>query len=251
MSVAASLSVLLVVFLNSANAGAGRDIPEAPVYVKDYTPQFIPGDEAKYFPNYVINNFAGTRDARYQADDDKLLAAEDLAAIGFDYASNSESGFTAISGGQNVSANEAKFTGVYGLTGYNQTGDVYITDYCIIRKVDFQGIVTVYAGSYYDTYRSTYYDDIFIQQLGQSCGWNNEVDASEALFSFPYGLATDLKGNLYIADTENKVIRRVDASSKYTDTFAGYGNGGNAVSDWAVDGDATEAYLGKHLAPLP
>ena len=62
--------------------------------------------------------------------------------------------------------------------------------------------------------------------------------ATEAQLTFPYGVATDVDGNFYIADTENHRIRKVDAQGIIT-TFAGTGEEGYGGDD----GPATEAEL--------
>ena len=57
--------------------------------------------------------------------------------------------------------------------------------------------------------------------------------ASDARLSFPQGLAIDSQGNIYIADTLNSRVRRVDASTGVITTVAsesGYANG--EVIDW-------------------
>ena len=51
------------------------------------------------------------------------------------------------------------------------------------------------------------------------------VPATEARLSGPYGVATDSAGNLYIADGINNRIRKVDPSGIIT-TFAGTGENG-------------------------
>ena len=64
--------------------------------------------------------------------------------------------------------------------------------------------------------------------------------ATDALLTFPYGVAADDAGNVYIADTENHRVRKVDAGGTIT-TIAGTGeegfsgDGGPAVDaelDW-------------------
>ncbi|RYG65127.1 hypothetical protein EON64_12575, partial [archaeon] len=230
----ALLSVLAVV-----NASL-RDIPIQPKYIKNYNAQHPSQDGPDFYPNYVVENYAGTRDARTNGLD---LDADAIALIGtdVDYASFTDNGYTAISGGNGVSANEAKFTGVFGLGYHYSSHSLYITDYCVIRRVDANGIVTVYAGSYFDTYRTTYYDDVFIQQLGQSCGFNDDVPAISAMFSYPYSLAVDESNNVYVADTENMRIRKI-SDSGIVSTVIGFGNhGGNKL---AAGGVAKDAYIG-------
>lgn len=236
-----TVSVLAVLSLISVQADL-RTFPAKPIYEPDYKAQVLVADEALWAPNFVIANFAGTRDARAQTDDDKIQSGSvDNGGVDFNYATFTANDWTTISGGQNVSANEAKFTGVYGLSNFNGTGDVFITDYCVIRRVDHQGIITVYAGAYYDTFRQQYYDDIFIQQMGQSCGWNNDVNRLNGMLSFPYGLANDDVGNLYIADTENLRIRVVNRATDMIGTAVGYGHGGLTL---ATGLQAMDCYIG-------
>ncbi len=52
--------------------------------------------------------------------------------------------------------------------------------------------------------------------------------ATAAELNAPQGLAVDALGDLYIADTGNNVIRRVDAFSNHITTVAGTGTAGNA-----------------------
>ena len=62
--------------------------------------------------------------------------------------------------------------------------------------------------------------------------------ATEALLTFPYGVAVDGEGNVYIADAENHRIRKVDADGIMT-TVAGTGEEGFGGDG----GPATEAKL--------
>ncbi len=110
-------------------------------------------------------------------------------------------------------------------------GNLYIADSNNhrIRKVDAAGVITTVAGG------------------GSSLGDGGA--ATSARLNLPYGVALDGLGNLYIADTGNHRIRRVDASTGIISTVAGTGasgysgDGGAAASaqlnlpyDVAVDG---------------
>lgn len=97
----------------------------------------------------------------------------------------------------------------------NAKGDVYIADTYNNRvlKVSASGLVTVVAG----TGRPGYSGD------GRF--------AFSASLDQPTGLAVDAKGNLYIADSANNVIRRVDAKTGVITTVAG-----DYAADKANDG---------------
>ena len=73
---------------------------------------------------------------------------------------------------------------------------------------------------------------------GTDAGSRDGGPATEALLTFPYGVAVDDQGNLYIADTENHRIRKVDTDGIIT-TFAGTGEEGFGGDG----GPATEAKL--------
>jgi sugar lactone lactonase YvrE len=64
--------------------------------------------------------------------------------------------------------------------------------------------------------------------------------ATEAALDTPQGIALDMSGNLYIADTGNRRVRRVDASGRIT-TVAGNGKDGSSGDG----GPATEAQLSE------
>ncbi len=100
-------------------------------------------------------------------------------------------------------------------------GNIYVADAMNnrIRKVTPAGVVTTYAG-------------------GDSSGHVNGPRLT-ARFARPMGLAFDATGNLYVADTGNDVIRKIDTSGEVTTlagnpAFSGYvnGNGGSARFDY-------------------
>ena len=116
-------------------------------------------------------------------------------------------------GGDNGPAVDALLNGPTGLA-LDRAGNLYIADSSnrCIRRVDASGIITTVAGS--DTFAEN--DTGYIGDGGP---------AVQALLMRPSGVALDNAGNLYIADTWDHRIRRVDASGIIT-TIAGTGGGG-------------------------
>jgi len=93
----------------------------------------------------------------------------------------------------------------------DKSGDIYFADefnYCI-RKVNSSGIITTVAGS--GPNRRGY--------------WGDGGPATAAELNFPHSVAVDSNGNLYIADTGNNCIRKVDPNGIIT-TVAGNGTSG-------------------------
>lgn len=104
-----------------------------------------------------------------------------------------------------VGAN-ARFRNPNGI-GVAPDGTIYVADTSnnTIRKITQQGVVTTLAGDPND-------DDPLFQ----------DGSGSQAHFNFPYGLAVDNRGNIYVADGLNHRIRLVEPSGVVT-TFAGSG----------------------------
>jgi uncharacterized protein (TIGR03437 family) len=101
-------------------------------------------------------------------------------------------------------------------------GNLYIADQQDnrIRKVDPSGIITTYAGTGIPGYSG------------------DRGPAINAELNFPTGLALDAKGNLYVADAGNFVVRRI-AVDGTINTVVGNGNG-NFAGD---NGPATSAQI--------
>src|ERR1035437_6449235 len=116
----------------------------------------------------------------------------------------------------------------FGAELFNPTGVAtygYVTQYIadqanhVIRKVDFRHNISTFAGNDTTSY---------------NC---DGCDATSASLNHPYGIALDVSGNLYIADAQNNVIRKVDGSGIIS-TYAGTGYGaGLTIGHGGYTGD--------------
>lgn len=108
----------------------------------------------------------------------------------------------------------------------DSSGNLYIAEYwnCVIRKVTAStGIISTVAGKY------------------GSCSYSGDgVAATAASLRYPEGVALDSVGNLYIADTQNNLVREVSAATGLISTIAGVPNGLGSTGD---GGPATKALL--------
>ncbi len=88
-------------------------------------------------------------------------------------------------------------------------GNVYVADVSNnqIRKISSDGVVSVFAGS---------------GSIGSTDG-----PGIEASFHFPYGVAVDAAGTVYVADTYNHKIRKISSTGAVS-TLAGSGSPGFA-----------------------
>ncbi len=108
-------------------------------------------------------------------------------------------------------------------------GRLYITDFWnnVIRKVD-TGTITTYAGN---------------KALLPGFTGSN-IPATDARLNYPQGIAVDYKGNLFIADANNNVIRMVDTAGIITNVVGngslgfggdlGYVTGANLYNPYGV-----------------
>lgn len=110
---------------------------------------------------------------------------------------------------------------------YDSAGNLYFASVgeCRIRKVNTSGIITTAAGT-------------------GTCGYNGDgILATAAELNLPRGVALDTAGNLYISDTLNHRVRKVNSSGMIS-TFAGTGQNG-----FSGDGGlATSAKVGNPRA---
>ena len=127
-------------------------------------------------------------------------------------------------GGDGGPATEAKLRFPIGVA-VDGAGNVYIADVLNsrVRKVDAStGTISTIAGT---------------GRFGYS---GDGGPATEAMLAHPEGVAVDTSGDVYIADTLNFSIRKVDACTGTISTIAGTGMIGNSRDG----GPATEARLG-------
>ncbi len=123
-------------------------------------------------------------------------------------------GGTGSGNGPAASATFSEPTGI----AVDGSGNMFITDASNnkIREISSGGVVSTFAGS---------------GAIGSADG-----TGPAASFYYPYGIAIDGSGNLYIADARNNKIRKITSAGIVT-TFAGSGSPG------AADGTGTAATL--------
>jgi sugar lactone lactonase YvrE len=126
-------------------------------------------------------------------------------------------------GGAATNANLQNPAGV----AVDPAGNLFIADEGnqVIRKVDTNGIITTVAGNY-----------------SSGSGYSGDGGpATNASMQNPEGVAADASGNLFIADSGNSVIRKVDTNGIIT-TVAGDGFGGGYSGDGGAATDASLSY---------
>ncbi len=127
-------------------------------------------------------------------------------------------GASGVSGAIDGSAFTARFNQPTGVA-VDTSGNVYVADQSnhTIRQISAGGIVTTVAGS---------------------AGVSGSTDGSDtsALFNNPTGVAVDLAGNVYVADSNNHTIRKIAPAPGGVTTLAGL-----AGASGSVDGTGTAA----------
>lgn len=91
-----------------------------------------------------------------------------------------------------------------------------------VRKVDAHDVITTIAGT------------------GEKGYSGDGGDARQATFNGPKGIRCDRQGNIYVVDTENHAIRKIDAKTNVVTTVAGGHKGADGDGD-----DATKAGLDR------
>ncbi|MBI2949737.1 MAG: hypothetical protein HYY23_19065 [Verrucomicrobia bacterium] len=126
-------------------------------------------------------------------------------------------GLAGTGGSADGTGSAARFAGPRGVT-VDSSGNVYVADTYnqTIRKITSGGIVSTLAG--------------LPGHPGSADG-----TGSAARFGWPFGVAVDKEGNVYVADTENNMIRKVTPSGLVS-TLAG--QAGSSDSDDGMGSDA-------------
>ncbi len=153
-------------------------------------------------PNGVALDAAGNL---YFTESSARIRKVDAAGIISTIAGTGERGF----GGDGGPATEAQLDFPYGVA-LDAAGNLYFADQVNnrIRKVDSLGVISTIAGT------------------GERGFGGDGGPAVQAQFNWPRGLTMDGAGNLFIADSSNNRIRKVDSSGVIS-TIAGPGESGD------------------------
>ena len=166
------------------------------------------------------------------------------------------------SGSTDGTGTAARFMGPYGVT-VDSSGTVYVVESsAVVRKITAAGVVTTVAGTSgtngftnatgtaarfsvpfdiaVDGAGTLYVSDhgnhavrkitaagVVTTLAGSGSAGNTNATGTAASFRFPSGIAADSAGNVYLADTDNQIIRKITATGETT-TLAGSGSVGSA-----------------------
>jgi DNA-binding beta-propeller fold protein YncE len=98
---------------------------------------------------------------------------------------------------------------------FDSGGNLYIGEYggCRVLKVDSAGVLTTLAGT------------------GENGFAGDGGPGTHAQFSHIHDIVTGPDGALYVADSSNRRVRRIDLATGIVSTFAGTGGGKNSTGD--------------------
>ena len=121
-------------------------------------------------------------------------------------------------GGDGGPANQAKVSRPFGVI-FDKGGNMCIgqfgtkTDGQLVRKVDPKGIITTIAGT------------------GKVGAGGDGGPATSGEFNFIHDIVIGPDGNLYVADSSNRKVRKIDVKTGILTTFAGTAEGKGATGD--------------------
>jgi DNA-binding beta-propeller fold protein YncE len=112
-------------------------------------------------------------------------------------------------GGDGGPAREAKLQMPFGVD-FDRSGNLFLAEYIgqRVRKIDSKGIITTIAGT------------------GQKAYGGDDGPATKAQFNSIHSLAVAANGDIYIADSFNKRLRKIDGRTGGISTVAGTGEKG-------------------------
>ena len=114
-----------------------------------------------------------------------------------------------VAGGDGSPAGEARITSPFGV-GFDDQGTLYFVEMLgyRVRKMDRDGLITTLAGT------------------GREGTGGDNGPAVRAEFNGPHHLAVTKSGDIYVADTWNNRVRKIDARSGVITNVAGTGRKG-------------------------
>ena len=126
----------------------------------------------------------------------------------------------------------ASFNFPFGIAFDSHTGNFFFADDFTIRMITPGGTVSTVAG---------------LTGNGNSPGASLDGQGSAAVFALPYAVATDSAGNIYVTDTVDNVIRKIDTTG-YVSTLAGTPNTTGSADSPAGPASAARFTLPEGIA---
>jgi DNA-binding beta-propeller fold protein YncE len=194
-------------------------------------------------------------------------------------------GSPGVAGSNDGTGAAAQFNVPTGLAVDSVTGNVYVIDYlnCTVRKVTASGVVTTLAGTVggygfadgtgsaavfngpegiaidsaaanlyvADTHnqlirRVTLPGGVVTTVAGQvGVAGHADGTGAAAQFALPIGVAADLNGNLFVADSNNNLVRKITTPGAVVTTFAG-NIGGRGYADGSGGPGGTARFYDPH-----
>jgi len=247
------IALLSFTFLYSVSYAGGVITTVAGMYGTNnlYNPTGVALDEINH--KLYIADYSNGQISRVDLNSNSTLASfvypiSNAFGILFDsgyvYVSNNGSSIYKVST-NNWTKTTMSLSGIiYGLAKYN---DLYYTDKasCIVQKYveNPNPSETIVAGVQQHS-TSNYQVDLYsfagvLSKTNNSLYSGDGGHATDAKLAYPFGLAFDSNGNMYIADTYNNVIRMVRHDDNIISTVAG-----NGIEGFSGDGGfATDAEL--------